>query len=241
MKFLIVSSGRNCADYIDTWYTSIVKQTYTNWVCNICVDPSDDGTVDKIKVKLINDNRFRLQVNEDRQWLLKNTYDCISHEKDPEAVVVCLDLDDSFYTNKALEIVKGEYDRNQCWLTYGTFIINGKSPGHHFCKEIPDHVWVNNSHRKNEWSTSALRTFKKWLWDKIDPSDFLMPNGTWIKRATDRAFMYPLLEMAGKKRVRFIKEFLYNYNVYGQQGPTNDIEQKALQYILSKKPYITLE
>lgn len=241
MKFTIVSAGRNCARFLDGWYSSIKAQTCSSWVCNVRVDPSDDETVEKLNIIVEGDHRFNIVANTTQQWLLKNTYDCISLENDPDSVIVCLDLDDAFYHHNVLERIRKEYQDYGCWLTYGTFIINGDRPGFHFCKQIPDHVWSENSHRKNEWSTSALRTFKKWLWDKIDPQDFLMPDGSWIKRATDRAFMYPLLEMAGKNRVRFISEILYLYNVYGQQQPTNDIEQEALQHILSKRPYRPIE
>lgn len=241
MKFTIVSAGCNCAQFLDEWYSSVKNQTCPNWSCRVRVDPSEDETAEKLYSLVKDDSRFKITINEEKQWLLKNTYDCIKEESDIESIIVCLDLDDSFYHHNVLKRLEREYQDYKCWLTYGTFIINRERPGYHFCKQIPDHVWLANSHRKNEWSTSALRTFKKWLWDKINFQDFLMPNGSWIKRATDRAFMYPLLEMAGKSRVRFIPEILYLYNVYGQQRPTNDIEQEALQHILNKKPYQPIE
>ena len=107
-----------------------------------------------------------------------------------------------------------------------------------YLKEIPDEVWKNNSHRKNDWSTSALRTFKKWLWDEIDPKDFLMPDGEWIRRGTDLAFMFPMLEMAGPKKVRFIKKILYYYNVYGQQKQgLLKHEKMSVKNTRRKKPY----
>lgn len=238
-KFTIVSAGCNCCRFLGDWYKSIVNQSYKNWVCMVNLDASSDDSEKRLLELTGNDSRFDVVVTNEKRYLLKNTYDCIKRETDPESVIVTLDLDDRFNVSTALERVAKEYEDPSCWLTYGSYVDSNGGVAL-FCKEIPDEVWSDNSHRMNFWSASQLRTFKKWLWDKIDPKDFLMPDGTWIKRATDRAFMYPMLEMAGKKHVRLIRDIIYYYNIYGQQPKTHDIEMEALGYILSKHPYKTI-
>lgn len=239
-EFAIISAGRNCSDFIESWYASLTKQTYPLWKCYVALDPSEDGSENILKQIVGEDARFKIKYNKNREWLLRNMFFLISQVKDSEMVIGCLDLDDNLLLTSTLSRVAREYEDKDCWMTYGSFQDNlGRKA---FCSmEIEDSVWKTNSHRKSVWSASHFRTFKKWLWDKIDPSDFLMPDGSWIKRSTDRAFMYPMLEMSGKKHVRFIKDIIYHYNVYGQQRKTHEIEMSALRHIISKRPYDPLK
>ena len=238
VQFAIISVGRNCAKYIKSWHQSIINQSNQNWRCYVAIDPSDDKTMEVTSALV--DDRFSVQVNSNRQYCLRNTYDCIAKVTNKETVIVTLDLDDAFSNSDVIDILAKFYADTNDWLTYGSYRDSNGNPGN-WCKPISDKVWQTNSHRKGPWSASALRTFKKWLWDLIDPKDFLMPDGSWIKRATDRSFMYPMLEMAGKQHVRFIQKVLYIYNIYGQQPPLHDVEMGALKHILSKHPYKTLK
>ena len=55
---------------------------------------------------------------------------------------------------------------------------------------------------------------------------------------TDLAFMFPMLEMAGPKKVKFIKKILYYYNVYGQQSKgLLKHERESVKHTRRKKPY----
>jgi glycosyltransferase involved in cell wall biosynthesis len=235
VQFAIISVGHNCARFIDAWYRSICRQS-NNWRCYVAVDPSTDGTDSAISRLIAGDTRFHVVANSSRLFCLHNTHNCIALVDDPDTIVVTLDLDDAFYIDKALDVVASAYDDSTTWLTYGSYTDN--HGGHaNWCRAIPDHVWRNNSHRSNVWSTSALRTFKKWLWDLIKLDDFKLPNGQWYARATDRAFMYPMLEMSGPDHVKYIRETLYLYNLYGQHEPMLNDENLALKHILSKKPY----
>ena len=61
------------------------------------------------------------------------------------------------------------------------------------------------------WPFSHLRTFKKFLWDKIKVESLLDSKGVMFTSACDVAILCPMLEMAGDK-VSFIDEVLYTYN-----------------------------
>ena len=108
------------------------------------------------------------------------------------------------------------------WLTYGSFSpVSGRYSG--TCQPLSHtHTvdetgkWVDNyltpqTYRKSGvWVTSHLRTFRKWLWDKVKDEDLRDENG-YYKVAWDMAFMYPMIEMAGE-HIFFIDKILYIYN-----------------------------
>ena len=58
---------------------------------------------------------------------------------------------------------------------------------------------------------SHLRTYKRWLVDKIDGTDFQI-DGRFYPCAGDLALMFPMVEMAGPAHARFIEDVLYLYN-----------------------------
>ena len=68
------------------------------------------------------------------------------------------------------------------------------------------------------WPFSHLRSFKKFLWDRINYSSFLDSNKSLLSCACDVAIMCPVLEMAHDK-VKFIEDILYIYN---RATPLND-------------------
>jgi hypothetical protein len=68
----------------------------------------------------------------------------------------------------------------------------------------------NRARRRALWS-GRLRT---WLhWRKMRHTDLIDASGRYVRRCADKAFTFPMLEMAGPK-TRFIEEILYVFNVY---------------------------
>lgn len=64
--------------------------------------------------------------------------------------------------------------------------------------------------RRALW-TGRIRT---WLqWRKIRYTDLIDPSGRYVRRCADKAFTFPMLELAGP-RVHFIDEILYVFNIY---------------------------
>lgn len=60
------------------------------------------------------------------------------------------------------------------------------------------------------WS-GKIRTWLNWL--KIRHTDLIDPSGRYIRRCDDKAFTFPMLEMAGPK-VCFIDEIFYIFRIY---------------------------
>jgi len=73
-----------------------------------------------------------------------------------------------------------------------------------------------------DWRATHLKTFRAGLVKRLsgspnalgprDPVCLLQPNGQWVEHATDKAVMWPLLEMAGD-RYTCIYQILSVYNL----------------------------
>jgi hypothetical protein len=57
------------------------------------------------------------------------------------------------------------------------------------------------------------------LWRAIDENYLKDDTGKYWEVAGDLAFMYPMIEMAGKENYRFMPEINY---VYNEENPIND-------------------
>ena len=151
-----------------------------------------------------------------RKGALENWWDFV-HKCDPADIIVCLDGDDTFARTDALIIVADayregphgpwEWDRpgQRPWVTYGSFHTAGRIA---WQREIPASNWS----RRSMQTPSHLKTFRAALAQKLDPArDLQTPDGTWWDLYRDGAVMFPLLEMAGHARTRFLPETLVDY------------------------------
>ena len=108
---------------------------------------------------------------------------------------------------------------------------------HNYCTPIPD---TRTYRRSGVWRTSHLKTWKKWLWDKIRDEDLRFPDGRYFDAATDNAFMYPMIEMAGMAHHKFIDKVLYLYNDLNEANYMKERPQDLIntsEYIRSKSIY----
>ena len=90
----------------------------------------------------------------------------------------------------------------------------------------------------------SLATFRKKLFCKIQKKDLIDLDGRFFQCTFDRAMMYPMVEMAGKERVRLIKEILYVYNrlnpISVDRVQRHD-QLRIEQLVSQKQPYKKLE
>lgn len=98
-------------------------------------------------------------------------------------------------------------------MANGSFIYHDRRPG--FAKEITD---IENI-RNQVFTLTHLRTWRVFLWRNIEQNDLKDDNGEYYKVAGDLSFMYPMIEMSGLERYRFMKEINY---VYNESNPLND-------------------
>jgi len=127
-------------------------------------------------------------------------------------VVVVVDGDDEFNTPRALQVINQKYLEQSAWVTYGSY--TGKYSEQ--TKVISRSIQIGKAEfqpRKDSptWRFGHTRTFKTHLLNHVGRRDFTFKDNTWLLKATDRGFVYRILELSGVDRVAFIPQALYKY------------------------------
>jgi glycosyltransferase involved in cell wall biosynthesis len=223
-RFLIYSSGFNCADYVRDCLHSVRAQTQGRYVHVVVDDASTDGTWERIQS--FKDQRVRAyRSSQNRKWS-QNAVDYLK----PQAhdIVVILDLDDRLAHPRALERLAREYD-NGCWLTYGNYCRTSRAgcmsrvarwsgiwrvrPGWlGGCSRLPPEIVRDRRFRQYPFTTDHLRSFKGFLWNAIRRDDLLDRTGRYPTTAGDVAVMLPMLDMCAPGKIAFIPDVLCVYN-----------------------------
>lgn len=212
--FTFVLVGYNSAPWIDRCVQSVLLQDYDNFDV-IAIDAlTNDGTYTILETYTNHDN-FRLLRNDPRKYQTENI-ETGAREAKENSIIVTVDFDDWLPNNQVLNILNEAYDENT-WLTYGTY-SEYHGPDRYVpartdvYRRYPDEVVQQNAFRDYHWLASHLRTFRKPLFEKIDPKDFIdKTTGEYYTMAGDMSFMYPMLEMCGE-RFKYIDQEMYVYN-----------------------------
>ncbi len=239
--FRIVIVGWRVEKYIERCLNSAISQAEKDWTACVVLDPCKDQSLKLAKCIAKTDSRIRVIGNKKKQYATANIMRSISEQiPADDDVIVTLDGDDWFVGNDTLSIVKRYYTQNPNLLvTHGSWI------------SYPDPSMETNNIpyskedweigvRKVGWRASHLRTFKYKVWKYVDHKDLIGPDGLYARVAWDLAIMFPMLEMAGQDRVKYVFERIYTYN---QESPYNDHkmrlkEQKLFaDYFVNKTPY----
>lgn len=210
MKSKIVVTTFNSEKWIEKCLRSIQAQTIKDFDCMFVDDASTDNTYKRGALAVINDKRFKFMRNDhNKKQMYSIALGIMALEPADQDVIVQIDGDDWLKHNKVLERVRREYNSG-AWLTYGQFEYypSGKLGP---CGTYPPQILNNRDFRKYKWIGSHLKTFKYFLFKRIDTKDFLDDKEKWLTSAADMAFMFPMLEMAGPW-ISFIPDVLYVYN-----------------------------
>jgi len=218
-KFVIVIPFYNVEEWVDKCVKSVLLQDNRDYKCILVDDISTDKSCEIIESLVSDDERFTLVKNKEKKYALQNIYEAIqSSGQDNEDIIVTLDGDDWLATKRVLSTLDKTYNDTNCWMTYGSYIEYPSRRIGPFCKKIDPYVVDNNLHRESRWVSSHLRTFKRGLWNKIDPNDLKGSDGKFYRMTWDQAFMFPMLEMSAH-RAHHISSPLY---VYNRDNPIND-------------------
>lgn len=201
--FFILVTQRNAEPFIRKCLDSIKSQTYTNYKVVIMDDESSDRTWDIIK-----EYDFQAYRIPKQQYYCKNFVTAINSFASEDDVICFLSGDDWLAGDDVLQTLAEVYEDKEVWLTYGSFISSSGTWGEGYCKPIQN---TRRYRLREAWCTSHLVTCRKKLWDKIKPEDLLY-EGHYPNNSFDHAFMFPMIEMAGKNHIRFIDKTLYVYN-----------------------------
>ena len=207
----VVSCFWNAEKYIGRCIESLQMQKFADFEVYLIDDMSTDQSVEKIKKLINNDNRFKLIVNTEKKFKLRNLDELIRTFND-EDIVIELDGDDWLYVPTVFSEIEKTYQDPSVWLTNGSFMYsNGRKGFSSKCN--PESV------RKDPFRFSHLRTWKSFLWKNIPLDNFTESNGEYFKSGADVAYTFPLLELAGEENYKFLSNILY---VYNGDSPYND-------------------
>jgi len=210
--FRILTTLYNSERYIATAIRTILAQKKENWVCYVLNDLSEDRSDEIVNYFADEDDRIRHIRNNKKFHQVGNYAQVMGFDEiDDEDIVLTLDGDDWFSDDKVLNRVEEAYSDDNTWMTYGSFLHwygpKKFSPGF---AAIPEDF---SRLREIRYTTTHLRTWKAFLWRKIKEEDLLRDDGSIITSGGDTAFMYPMLEMAGPDRAKYISKTNYIYNV----------------------------
>ena len=224
MTFHIISTGWQCADWIEQTLKSIEKQSVEDWRAWIVYDPSeDDGALRLTDFLLARplDGRWHVQINTDRRFAVRNQYEAI-RRADPvdDDIIVFLDLDgDRFAHADVLLELKAAYATGML-LTYGSYKPVPPAAGCAPAVPFPRDVVRTNGYRRHILSGKGccfnhLRTMSGRIANAIPDDHFRWAKGPkrgqWYEAGTDYIFMVAGLELAGG-RYKCIDEVLCLYN-----------------------------
>jgi glycosyltransferase involved in cell wall biosynthesis len=210
-------------------------QTHKNFTCYITDDLSTDFTREVIKKTIYNDKRFILVENNTKKFQPGN-YDQIIRGLNIPDDEICIEVDgdDWLPNSNVFDSINETYKDSEIWMTSGSFRYHDGRPG--FAKPPQQFSDV----RKQTFTLSHMRTWKSWLWKKIEDSDLKDEDGNFWSVAGDLAFMFPMFEMSGEEHYRFLTDILYIYN---ESNPINDHKvnmtnvMKTTNKIRNKTPY----
>jgi glycosyltransferase involved in cell wall biosynthesis len=224
IHFKIITPVYEAEDFIENALNSVFNQDYDNFEYIITDDGSKDGTVDKIK-EFIEKNEcgeyFNLIENDENVGALHNLYNMIQTiDSQDDDVIITLDGDDWLANDYVLKKLNEIYEKEDCWLTYGSYVQypDGHDSSFHV-SAYSEKTIKNGDFRKDPaWRASHLRTFKYNLAKRLNEEDLTDEDGSFYEMAWDFALMFPMMEMA-RERIFFVKDILC---VYNEDNPIND-------------------
>ena len=239
----VLTCFRNAEPWLPRCVASIIAQTTTEWRCHLLDDASTDDSYELACRLTAGDSRFEVVRHHTRRYSLGNMHARLMRpDVDDDDIAVALDGDDWFADPDVLARVAAAYADPTTWITYGQFRFwDGENaptrPG--FAAPIADPARV----RELPWTATHLKTWKTFLWRAIRRGDLLAPSGNFWEASCDQAFMFPMIEMAGRARARFLAEVSY---VYNQETPANEykvvgaVQRKYMDVIRRQPPYAAL-
>lgn len=228
LQFAIVCPAYRCEQWVARSLRSIQEQTHTRFRCVLIDDVSPDSTFETARAVVAGDGRFVVLRNERRQYPLANLVKATALAgQASDDVVVVVDADDWLKDSRVLERLARVYEDPGAWLSYGSCELlrppNWRARlrravlGTEFrgaAAPYPPFVCSRSLYRfhPGKFLATHLRSYRKFLWDSLRDEDLRDDDGNYFTAAADAVTMWPMMEMATDRHIRFIRDILYVYN-----------------------------
>ncbi|MHC5012650.1 MAG: glycosyltransferase family 2 protein [Planctomycetota bacterium] len=252
-RFCINTPVFQSVDWIDRCLESIRSQTVTDFRCAVMDDHSTDGTFERARARVKGDDRFLVMQPAQKNFSLGNRLEGIRRvSEDPEDIVVIVDGDDWLMHDRVLERLQTVYADPDVWLTYGSHQRWkgrlrerwGLKKKRGIARPYPDAIAERRLFRYYPFCASHLRTFKRFLWDAIRDEDLRDEDGAYFKYTEDEVTMLPMLDMAGRRHIRYLHEMLYVYNHANPMSDErihSDAQVLTAALVRARPPYPALD
>ena len=256
LEFQIVISGRKALPFANDCITSIkAQQSFYPYSVIYVDDDSQYSEEEKEELKrLVKSVNGKVKFLTSRHYQVNALAKGVSTVKNKNAIICFLDGDD-YLLPFALETLSQHYKNPDTIMTYGNALVDFRPYQNQQSVYFSDKstvntryseaVWKKRSFRQDGFRCFHLKTFRKWLWDYINPKDFLRESGEKIRASGDSAYIYPMLEMlADPKHVVFIEKPLYVYRLHDHNVHNHDkkSQREDLDFLRFRKtPYAPLD
>lgn len=209
-NFIVIVPVYNAEKYINRCLESILIQEYKSYDLVVIDDCSTDKTYEIIKDVHSKFGNFNIVRNEVRNGASLTArikgLEFIS-KKNEDYIIINIDGDDYLSGSDVFSYLNMVYQDENIYMTYGQYEPESHSY-HNYCRPL---INTRTYRKSGEWITSHLRTYRKKIFDLIKDEDLRDEINNYYKTG-DVAVMFPLIEMCGLKRIKFISKILYIYN-----------------------------
>ena len=235
----IISTGGECEKFVSKYALSILMQDYPKekYMVHIFEDYCKDNTGALLDQYFSGIQNVFITHSKEKFWGGKALHTLMSSDKIKNDDIVCIvDLDDWLPDKDVLKRVESYYTKNPHILfTFGDYMVfDGEEKTYRSINKMPKTI---KGIRKENFTTTHLKTWKHKIYKRIRIQDLKDKNGNFFRACQDAAIVYPMLEMAGINKILFTKDINYIYN---RANPLNEDKVTNLQISsikeISEKP-----
>lgn len=245
-KFVIITTCYNVEKWVGINFYTTLHQSFENFLCVYVDDKSTDQTFENLKFLCEKDDRFHVIQNPNNGGQSKAymfAYDYINKNNlvDDEDIIVEVDGDDWLSSVFVLDYLNSVYRSGNYWMTYGQYqIFPSMEIGGHYNMEISNDCDIKNRYRELPFPYSHLKTYKKFLLDRVSINDLIdRSTGEYFRFAWDHVLCLPMVEMSGKDRIYRCDDILYVLNRSSElqnEGTVNVEQQKRCEQSVRQFP-----
>jgi len=234
---VILTGFYNADKYIERCLTTIMTQSHKDFTCYITHDKSTDNSINLVKEFIKNDDRFILMGESDIKLYQTGNFDNVIRNNPnigDNEVLIEVDGDDYLPDSNVFKRINELYIDENVWIANGSFKYSNGQPGFSQKQTGFDNL------RGARFTASHIRTWRAFLWRKINEEDLRDENGDYWQWSGDLCFMFPMLEISGEEHYRFMTDINYVYNA---ENPINEHKVDMTMVtdhaskIRGKKPY----